>query len=505
MNGLDYSMGMPDIQAMKTGSVAFVCRYVGWSDLAQTKILTLVEAQTLSQNGIAIVSNYEWYNTRPQEGAAAADVDAARALQKHTECGGPDNAPIYFSVDYDSPGSDVAPYFKELAVKLGLQRVGAYGGYDCIKYLFDNGLITWGWQTYAWSGGAWDGRAHIRQTQNSVYVGGIEVDLDTGMFSDIGQWMIGGNVKTNSDGTIATAPFWYQLSENEMDTCGPTSCSMAVHTVAPGAQLTATAETIDQDTDAIIKDVFGISDPTQFQGVGGWNTDMYNILIYLRNKYNNFHFVIVSTMEQLEAAVRSGYPCIFGCNEQDISAWDKNNNQWVHAYTWNLSAGHIPGVVVGIESNTGNWLVVDPLNNRFQGYGPPYIYQRSGIAKSFTGGAIIELTSWLAPIPDITNWPANFDAQQQQQGGGTTQPSTDLKTQAFTQEWTSIVAGISSTSGIAHAAYATYWTSNFAGPATSKEFNLIGQDGKTYVAQTVLMGIWIWDGANAHYHPYHTG
>ena len=254
MNGLDYSMGMPDIAAMKQGNISFVCRYVGWSDLSQAKILTLAEAQTLSQNGISIVSNYEWYSTRPQEGTQAADVDAARALQIHKDCGGPDNAPIYFSVDYDSPGYDVANYFKELANILGIERVGAYGGYNCIKYLFDNNLITWGWQTYAWSNNQWDSRAHIRQTQNSVQFGGIEVDLDTGMFVDVGQWIVGGsaNMKTNSDGTIATAPFWYQLSENEMDTCGPTSCAMAVHTVAPGASLTATPEMIDQDTDIII-------------------------------------------------------------------------------------------------------------------------------------------------------------------------------------------------------------------------------------------------------------
>ena len=414
MNGLDYSQGVPDITAMKQGNVAFVCRYVGWSDLAQTKILTLQEAKTLSQNGIAIVSNYEWYNTRPQEGSQAADVDVARALQIHHACGGPDTAPIYFSVDYDSPGSDVVAYFKELAIKLGIQRVGAYGGYACIKYLFDNHLITWGWQTYAWSNNQWDSRAHIRQTQNNVQFGGVAVDFDTGMFNNVGQWKIGEtpNMKTNSDGTIATAPFWYQLSENEMNTCGPTTVSMAIHSVAPGAQLTATPETIDQDTDAIIKDVFNVADPTQFQGVGGWNTDMYDILKYLQGKYpNTFHFYIVATIEQLEAAVHSGYPCIFGCNEADITAWNKSKNAWEHAYPWQLSAGHIPGVFVGIEQNTGNWLVTDPLNNRFQGYGPPYIYRRSDIAKSFTGGTIIQLTDWLKSIPDINNWPVNFNAQ----------------------------------------------------------------------------------------------
>jgi hypothetical protein len=236
-------------------------------------------------------------------------------------------------------------------------------------------------------------------------------------FTDLQQGGGSQDVKLNADGTVATVPFWYQLSENEMNTCGPTTCAMAQFSVQPGGQLVATSETIDQETDAIIKDVFGLSDPKQFGGVDTWGHDMYNILVYLRDKYHKSHFVEVSTMEDLEKGIHAGYLGIFGCNEADVTAWNKNTQAWVHAYTWNLSAGHIPGVLVGIEAGTGNWRVVDPLNNRFQGYGPPYIYKRSDIAKSFTGGAIIQLTDWLQSIPPLNQWPAGFNAQNFTGGG----------------------------------------------------------------------------------------
>jgi hypothetical protein len=193
MKGIDYSSGMPDIQAMKNASIEFVCRYVGYSSpsLPQTKILTPTESYTLSQNGFYIVSNFEWYNTRPREGYNAGVQDAHIAEGIHRSCGGPSSAPVYFSVDYNTDGSDTYAYFNGVISVLGLSRVGAYGGYACIKNLLDKKLITYAWQTYAWSSGQWDIRANIRQTENGVQLGGVEVDLDTSMTNRFGQWRIG--------------------------------------------------------------------------------------------------------------------------------------------------------------------------------------------------------------------------------------------------------------------------------------------------------------------------
>ena len=190
MYGLDYSSGMPDMRLMLNAGVRFVCRYVGYTSppLSQAKILTEQEAQTLSVNGIAVVSNFEWYASRPSEGLLAGDADAKTAVSIHNSCGGPEDAPIYFSVDYNSTGEDVADYFRGVAGVIGLARVGAYGGYECIKYLFDNALITYGWQTYAWSSGDWDERADIRQVNNGAFIGTVEVDEDQSMIPYFGQW-----------------------------------------------------------------------------------------------------------------------------------------------------------------------------------------------------------------------------------------------------------------------------------------------------------------------------
>lgn len=191
MFGLDYVTG-PPIATLKASSVSFVCRYLSYvNGLTQVKLLSASEAKALSDAGIAIVSNYEWYGNRALEGVSSGIQDAQIADAQHKACGGPADRPIYFSVDCDVDGSQVADYFRGVASIIGLQRTGAYGSYRVIKYLFDHGIITWGWQTYAWSGGAWEPRAHIQQYQNGVDLAGHSVDYNRSMQADFGQWMHG--------------------------------------------------------------------------------------------------------------------------------------------------------------------------------------------------------------------------------------------------------------------------------------------------------------------------
>jgi len=178
---------------MKAAGVTFVCRYLSYvNTLTQGKILTLGEAKTLSNAGIAIVSNYEWYGNRALEGFNSGVQDAQIASAQHLTCGGSSSRPIYFSVDVDVTGEQVAAYFKGVASIIGKARTGAYGSYRVLKYLFDAGLITWGWQTYAWSYGAWEPSAHIQQYENGVQLAGASVDYDRSTVSDFGQWLVGG-------------------------------------------------------------------------------------------------------------------------------------------------------------------------------------------------------------------------------------------------------------------------------------------------------------------------
>src|SRR6266705_1485189 len=201
--GLDYVTG-PPIADMKAAGVSFVCRYLSYvNNLTQVKLLTPAEAKGLSAAGIAIVSNYEWYGTRiiddglghrwtPEQAFNAGKTDGQIAAGQHEACGGPASRPIYFSVDVDIDGSHTVDYFKGIVSVIGKNRTGAYGSYRVLKYLFDMGLISWGWQTYAWSAGAWESRAHIQQYQNGVSMSGHSVDYNRSIKSDFGQWSIGG-------------------------------------------------------------------------------------------------------------------------------------------------------------------------------------------------------------------------------------------------------------------------------------------------------------------------
>lgn len=203
MFGLDYTS--ESLQVVMSLGARFVCRYVGYfsgydlNNIAkqQGKCLYPAEAQNLLANNIDIVSNFEWYALRPSINDAgsssaafsAGQWDARVADAIHIGCGGSDTAPIYFSVDYQTDGTDVVDYFQGLASVIGLPRVGAYGGFDCIKFLFDNNLITYGWQTYAWSNGKWDSRAHIHQYSNGNKVVGGTVDFDESVKLDFGGWV----------------------------------------------------------------------------------------------------------------------------------------------------------------------------------------------------------------------------------------------------------------------------------------------------------------------------
>jgi len=182
---------------MKAANVTFVCRYVGYfsgydithPERPQGKILTPGEAKALSDAGISPVSNWEWYANRVLEGHDAGAWDAHVANHIHLACGGPPDRPIYFSVDENLAGAQVATYFQGVASVIGHARTGAYGSDRVLKYLFDNGLISWGWQTYAWSAGAWEPRAHIQQYSNSVNLAGHSVDYNRSIKNDYGQWL----------------------------------------------------------------------------------------------------------------------------------------------------------------------------------------------------------------------------------------------------------------------------------------------------------------------------
>lgn len=188
--GVDYSGARPDIACMVSKGVKFAARYL--EPASDWKTLTLAESTALRAAGIAIVGIFETAPDRALQGFTAGALDATGVARESPKVGMPANRPFFFNVDFNATPAQMAgpitQYFKGIRSVLPLVRIGGYGGYNQIKYLFDNDLIAYGWQTYAWSGGRWDSRAHLQQYNNGEVFCGGTVDFNRAMVDDYGQW-----------------------------------------------------------------------------------------------------------------------------------------------------------------------------------------------------------------------------------------------------------------------------------------------------------------------------
>jgi hypothetical protein len=203
IEGVDYSWARPDPVKLAAAGKLFACRYVSSSTKligGHTKNLSRAEADALHAAGVATVTNWEWSATDAVNGYSTGAEYARRAKQMHADCGGPPDAPIYFSVDYDTrPLLDksletIRQYFLGITSVLGKARTGIYGGYHVVGLAHDGWggegrWCDWYWQTYAWSSGRWHSYNHIEQYNNGEIVAGTGgIDLDRGKVIDYGQW-----------------------------------------------------------------------------------------------------------------------------------------------------------------------------------------------------------------------------------------------------------------------------------------------------------------------------
>lgn len=177
------------------------------------KPVTREFADGLRALGLQVVSCYQfgkpgWVNspsdfTRGYDGGVA---DAQTALRLHAAAGGPDSAPIFFSVDEPID----AGTWKSLGIKwfqginsvLGVARTGIYGGRDQCGWAIADGVVgqssspgfRWAWQTRAWSAGQREPAAVLFQrevvtaTDPGAVIDGVHVDVDDVLAPDFGQW-----------------------------------------------------------------------------------------------------------------------------------------------------------------------------------------------------------------------------------------------------------------------------------------------------------------------------
>lgn len=193
--GVDYSARPHDwvafARALKAQGYTFVGRYLS----ERTKGITRVEYAALQGEGIDVYAYYETTEGAALEGYRMG-VKHALSAAAYMRGFGAESAPVYFAVDTDTTGPRVEEYFYGVRSVLPLERIGAYGGYHVIKWLFDHHFITYGSQTEAWSrvGGklTFDPRAQIRQytlpKHGAPTILGVSCDLNIATADDFGQW-----------------------------------------------------------------------------------------------------------------------------------------------------------------------------------------------------------------------------------------------------------------------------------------------------------------------------
>lgn len=228
MRLIDFSAKKIDPQAIKAAGYAGVIAYVSRSRPGSNfgaKPLTREYADQLRAAGLHVVSNWQYGKPgNPQapsdytRGFAGGVADAREALRIHAEAGGPDSAPIYFSVD---EGIDLrtwnkvaAEWFRGINSVVGVARTGIYGSSLVCAWAIEDGLIGrskdagkfYAWQTKAWSNGARTEGAALYQgvvdtaSTPGPLVGGVRTDVNDVLATDFGQWGAAGEVPPVTEG-----------------------------------------------------------------------------------------------------------------------------------------------------------------------------------------------------------------------------------------------------------------------------------------------------------------
>lgn len=198
---LDYSAGVLPAADIRAAGAAGAIRYVSdrrpGADWMLGKPIQLAEARDLHENGLTIVSCYQFGKQATADwlGGHDAGVEhAKRGAQLHTAAGGPDRAPIYASIDdnpsYEQYKEQVAPYLRGWASVIGPQRTGVYANSKTIEWAIQDGLGSCFWQhNFGSPGGVAHPAANLHQVEiDRRQVGNVGVDVNEILKPQFGQW-----------------------------------------------------------------------------------------------------------------------------------------------------------------------------------------------------------------------------------------------------------------------------------------------------------------------------
>jgi N-acetyl-anhydromuramyl-L-alanine amidase AmpD len=231
------------------GVIAYVSESRPGANLG-AKPITREYADALRGAGLHIVSNFQY--DKPG-GSAPSDFtrgfdggtqDAKTAIRLHQAAGGPDSAPIVFSVDddidLDTWNGVVVQWFRGINSILGVGRTGIYGHSRVCAWAIEDGVVghsttpgrSWVWQTRAWSSGQREPAAVLYQgiidtaSNPGPLVGGSRVDVNDVLAADFGQWELDRSVVLGpqfDESTEIRSPYHYSRG-------GTTVLWFALHT-----------------------------------------------------------------------------------------------------------------------------------------------------------------------------------------------------------------------------------------------------------------------------------
>lgn len=197
-------------------------------------------ADGLRAEGLHIVSNFQYGKrgaSAPPDFTRGFDggvQDAQTAMGFHKAAGGPDSAPIIFTIDEDldlptwnNIGVD---WFRGINSVLGVGRTGIYGHSRVCAWAIEDGVVghsttpgrRWAWQTKAWSLGEREPAAVLFQnvidTQSNPgpLVDGTRVDVSDVLAEDFGQWDL-----DRSPPAGVVPPDFDESTEIRSPYCGP--------------------------------------------------------------------------------------------------------------------------------------------------------------------------------------------------------------------------------------------------------------------------------------------
>lgn len=200
------------LESMRAVGVDTIARYYDYeNETLPGKLLTLDEADLITEHGLNLLVVFQHRNNRPEtfrDWRNRGPSDAQRSLDLAARFNQPEGSAIYFGVDGDFVGSipgytfytdDVVSYFEEINRILGdaghPYRIGAYGSGECLRTLLDRGLISFRWLSHshgfvgsrdALTNGAYDIEQYLPGTcggRSIDFNARREANLDVGQFS----------------------------------------------------------------------------------------------------------------------------------------------------------------------------------------------------------------------------------------------------------------------------------------------------------------------------------